>query len=147
MRDLLESEQHVPRRDRRDVDLAVAVRLRDLQGEQQRVQDQVRLQGTKIYTLGRPLSSNVLFCFLSEVLVTNWAAVSAQRPVEHVKNALQKIKTEGVYSYLKVEPDPANAAAGPADLVDARRRRGRRHGGLDEVRVVLTRGGPAPHLN
>ena len=67
--------------------------------------------------------------------------------MEHVKNALQKIKTEGVYSYLKVEPDPANAAAGPADLVDARRRRGRRHGGLDEVRVVLTRGGPAPHLN
>ena len=60
MRDLLESEQHVPRRDRRDVDLAVAVRLRDLQGEQQRVQDQVRLQGTKIYTLGRPLSRDVL---------------------------------------------------------------------------------------
>ena len=41
MRDLLESEQHVPRRDRRDVDLAVAVRLRDLPGEQQHLQDQI----------------------------------------------------------------------------------------------------------
>ena len=41
VRDLLESEQHVPRRDRRDVDLAVALCLRDLQGEQQHLQDQV----------------------------------------------------------------------------------------------------------
>ena len=41
VRDLFESEQHVPRRDRRDVDLAVALCLRDLQGEQQHLQDQV----------------------------------------------------------------------------------------------------------
>ena len=41
------------------------------------------------YTLGRPLSR-----FLSEVLLTNWAAVSAQQPVEHVKNALHHTSTQ-----------------------------------------------------
>ena len=77
MRDLLESEQHLPRRDRRDVDLAVAVRLRDLQGEQQRVQDQVRLQGTKIYTLGRPLSRDVLLTIFDMIYRPYWGDTAA----------------------------------------------------------------------
>ena len=56
-----------------------------------------------MYNVGRPLIHDVLLCFLLEVLVTNWgytvAAVSAQRqrPLEHVKNALQNSKTEGTH--------------------------------------------------
>ena len=50
-------------------------------------------------------------------------------------------------SYLEIKPDPADAVAGPADLVDAGRGRRRRHGRLHEVRVVLTRGRPATHLD
>ena len=49
----------------------------------------------------RPLSWDVLLCFLSEVPFSSYplgravAAVSAQWPAEHVKNALQNITTEG----------------------------------------------------
>ena len=41
------------------------------------------------YTLGRPLSHDVLFFLLLEVQVTH--LVSAQRPMELVKNALQTL--------------------------------------------------------
>ena len=54
----------------------------------------------------------------------------------------------GLYPpHLEVEPDPADVAVRPADLVDAGRRRRRSDGGLHEVRVVLTRGSAATHLN
>ena len=41
----------------------------------------------------RSVSRDVLFCFLTEVSVTDFA-VSAQRLVEHLKNALQNITTD-----------------------------------------------------
>ena len=44
--------------------------------------------------------SVTMFCFLSEVPVTNWVAQQlqylAQRPLEHVNNDLQSIMTEGM---------------------------------------------------
>ena len=52
----------------------------------------------ELYTPGRPLSCDVLFCFLSEVPVTNWAAQYLQfQPngrSEHVKTAAKNITTE-----------------------------------------------------
>ena len=42
---------------------------------------------TLMDTVERPLSRDVLFCFLLEVPVTTAAAVSAQQPAGHVKNA------------------------------------------------------------
>ena len=53
-----------------------------------------------VYTVLCPLSHGVLFCFLSEGLVANYAAqyvaaVSAQLPVENVKHGLQNITNEG----------------------------------------------------
>ena len=48
------------------------------------------------YTVGRPLSRDVLFSLSSSgyQLGCTVAAVSAQQPVEHVHNALQNITTE-----------------------------------------------------
>ena len=48
------------------------------------------------HTVGRPLSRNVLFSFGSSVYQFGCmvAAVSAQQPVEHFKNALQNITPE-----------------------------------------------------
>ena len=50
----------------------------------------------KPYTVGRPLSHDVLFSFKSSgyQLGSTEAAVSAQRPVGHVNNALKNITTE-----------------------------------------------------
>ena len=36
------------------------------------------MTGQLFYTVGRPLSRDVLLCFLSEVLVTNWEAQELQ---------------------------------------------------------------------
>ena len=49
-----------------------------------------------IYTLGRPLSRDILFSFRNSIYQfgCSVAAVSAQRPVEQVKNVLQNITTE-----------------------------------------------------
>ena len=45
-----------------------------------------------MYSQGGPLICDVLFCFLSEVPVTNWAA---QYLVEYVKSTVQNIANEG----------------------------------------------------
>ena len=46
---------------------------------------------TQLCTLWGVHSVHILFCFPSQVLVSNWAAVAAQQMVEHVKNALQSL--------------------------------------------------------
>ena len=57
---------------------------------------ELRISMWNLYTVGHPLSRYVVFCFLSEgpLLGRTLTAVSANRPVEHVKKALQNIKTE-----------------------------------------------------
>jgi len=65
-----------------------------------------------MYTVWHPLSRDVLFCYLSEVsgyqLGCTVAAVSAERPVKHDKNAVQNItiewKPHSVYPRLPCEP-------------------------------------------
>ena len=69
------------------------------------------------YTLGRPLSRDVMFLFSfgssAYPLDSSKAAVSAQQPVEHVKDALQNITTERTpqsvdltFTYIIIGVDP-----------------------------------------